>query len=62
MPDLIGFEIIRFKPLEGEEDYFKDIGNNLVGLSEELDSGTANMETNTSDLDKISGDLEVISV
>ena len=62
MSDLVGFEIIGFKPLEGAEDYFKDIGNNLVGLSEELDSATVNMETNASDLDKISGNLEVISV
>ena len=62
MADLAGFEILGLKPMEAAEDYFKDIGNNMVGLSEELDKATSNMDTNASDLDKISGDLEIISV
>ncbi len=62
MSDLAGFEIFGLKPLEAAEDYFRDIGNNMVGLSGELDKAIASMDTNASDLDKISGDLEVLSV
>ena len=62
MSALLGFDILGFKPLEETEDYFIDIGNNLIGLSGELDAAVANVETNASDLDAISGDLEAMSV
>ncbi len=62
MSDLAGFEILGLKPLVAVEDYFKGIGDNMVGLSGELDKAAVDMDANASDLDKISGDLETISV
>ena len=59
--DLVGFEILGFQPLENAEDYFNDIGSNLIGLSEELSLAEDNLEINASDLERIGHDLENIS-
>jgi len=59
--DLVGFEILGFQPFENAEDYFNDIGSNLVGLSEELSLAEGNLEINASDLERIGRDLENIS-
>ena len=59
---LVGFEIFGFQPFGTAEDYFVDIGNNLIGLSEELNLVEDNLETNASDLERIGRDLENISI
>ncbi|MGM0366853.1 MAG: hypothetical protein ACQEP5_10040 [Actinomycetota bacterium] len=59
---MVGFEIMGFKPLEGAENYFTDIGNNMFGLSRELELVQDNLEINASDIDRIGVDLADISV
>jgi len=58
---MVGFEILGFKPLEGAEGYFSDIGNNLVVLSEELSIAQDNLETNAFDIERTGRDLVNIS-
>lgn len=59
---MVGFEIMGFKPLGGAENYFTDIGNNMLGLSRELELVQDNLEINSSDIDRIGVDLADISV
>ena len=59
---LASFEILGFQPLGAAEDYFNDIGSNLIGLSEELSMAEANLEVNASDLERTGDDLESISI
>ncbi len=58
---MVGFEILGFKPFVEAEDYFADIGNNLIDLSEELSTAQHNLKTNVSDIETIRGDLATIS-
>jgi len=59
--EMVGFEILGFRPLGDAESYFSDIGGNLVGLSVELDEAVENLETNVSDVETIGQNLENIS-
>ena len=59
---LVGFEVLGFQPLGTAEDYFADIGNNLIELSEELSLAEADLEINATDLERIGQDLENISI
>ncbi|MEE8324572.1 MAG: hypothetical protein V3R31_02855, partial [Candidatus Humimicrobiaceae bacterium] len=59
---LVDFEILGFQPLGTAGDYFTDIGNNLIGLSEELSLAEDDLEINASDLERIGQDLENISI
>jgi hypothetical protein len=59
---LVGFEVLGFQPLGTAEDYFADIGNNLIELSEELSLTEADLEINATDLERIGQDLENISI
>ncbi len=55
------FDILGFKPFSGAEEFFNDIGNNLIGLSEKLDNAQKNLKTNASDIRSAADDLEKIS-
>ena len=59
---VVGFEILGFKPLETTEGYFKDIGDDLILLSEDLDIAQEDLEINASDIERIGKDLESISI
>lgn len=59
---MVGFEILGYQPLGDAGEYFSDIGNNLIGLSEELSTVQGKLETNASDIERIGKDLESISV
>jgi len=59
---LVGFEVLGFQPLGTAEDYFTDIGNNLIELSEELSLAEDDLEINATDLERIGQDLENISI
>ena len=59
---LVGFEVLGFQPLGTAEDYFADIGNNLIELSEELSLAEDDLEINATDLERIGQDLENISI
>ncbi|MDZ7836699.1 MAG: hypothetical protein U5N58_01480 [Actinomycetota bacterium] len=59
---MVGFEIMGLKPLGGAENYFTDIGNNMLGLSRELELVQDNLEINASDIDRMGVDLADISV
>lgn len=58
---MVGFEILGYQPFGDAGEYFSDIGNNLIGLSEELSTAQGNLETNASDLERIGKDLENIA-
>lgn len=60
--DLVDFEVLGFQPLGTAGEYFIDIGNNLIGLSEELSLAEDNLEINVFDLERIGSDLENISI
>ncbi len=59
--DIVSFEILGFKPLEDAEDYFSDIGDNLITLSGELEATQENIETNASDVERTGDELVEIS-
>ncbi|MBN2072772.1 MAG: hypothetical protein JW770_02365 [Actinobacteria bacterium] len=59
---MVGFDVLGFKPLGDTEEYFNDIGNNLIGLSGELETIEEDLEVNASDLERIGSDLGKISV
>jgi methyl-accepting chemotaxis protein len=59
---VVGFEILGFKPLETTEDYFEDIGNDLILLSEDLETAQEDLEINASDMERIGNDLKNISI
>jgi hypothetical protein len=59
--DIVGFEVLGYSPLADSEEYFRDIGSNLIGLSEELETVQINLEENASDIESIGGDLNSIS-
>ncbi|MEA2015594.1 MAG: hypothetical protein U9O59_02605 [Actinomycetota bacterium] len=66
--DIMGFEILGYKPLEDTEDYFSDIGDDLIVLSGELEKAQEDLKANASDAERtgeelveISGDLKNIS-
>lgn len=59
---LVGFEILGFQPLGTAGDYFTEISNNLIGLSEELSLAEADLEINATDLERMGQDLENISI
>ena len=59
---LVDFEILGFQPLGTAGDYFIEISNNLVGLSEELSLAEADLEINATDLERMGQDLENISI
>jgi len=56
------FDILGFKPFSGAKEFFNDVGNNLIGLSEELKNSHKNLKINASDIRSIGDDLEKISV
>jgi hypothetical protein len=58
---IVGFEILGYTPFVDAGQYFNDIGNNLIGLSQELETVQVNLETNASDLDRAGKDLNSIS-
>ncbi len=58
---MVGFEILGFKPLGEAEQYFSDIGDNLIILSEELDTAQKILDENVSDIELIGGDLASIA-
>jgi len=59
---LVDFEILGFQPLGTAGDYFIEISNNLIGLSEELSLAEADLEINATDLERIGQDLKNISI
>ena len=59
---LVDFEVLGFQPLGAAGDYFTDIGNNLIGLSGELNLAEDDLEINATDLERIGQDLENISI
>lgn len=58
---MLGFEIFGFRPLEGAEGYFNDIGDNLIALSGDLDTARGNLEINATDIEKTGQDLVNVS-
>ncbi len=56
------FDILGFKPFSGAKEFFNDVGNNLIGLSEELKNSHKNLKINASDIRSTGDDLEKISV
>lgn len=59
---VMGFEVLGYKPLESTEEYFEDIGDNLVSLSEDLGAAEDSLEVNAADMERIGRDLEGISI
>ena len=58
---MVGFDILGFKPLEGAEEYFNEIGNNLEVLSEDLNMAQENLEANALDIERTGRDLVKVS-
>ncbi len=58
---IVGFEILGFNPLKETEEYFNDVGDDLIILSEELSKAGDDLEINASDVGEISLELNNIS-
>jgi len=58
---ITGFDILGFRPFSGAKEFFNEIGDNLVDLSEKLNNAQDDLKTNASDIQRIGDDLRKIS-